>query len=376
MNRFAVVLCALTLSFGAVAQNTMTGELAAKCAEGTLRKYGRYAKDGAERLAPSQLPEIADNVILYQNEDGGWPKNIDMMSTAVPSDVVAALPAHRRRSTIDNNSVYPEIELLATVYALTGDAKYRDAALRGVDYVLSTQYPDGGWRGWDADAITFNDGVIAGVLHTWLNIIKKKPQFAWVGDEVRSRVRASFEEGIRCVLACQYVQNGVKTAWAQQYDHETLQPVKARAYEFPGIASAESAGVVSLLMRISKPTPEIVEAVKCAVAWFERSKIYGIRIETVPVPEQEREEPGVKKTRIVVEDPEAEPVWARYYELDTNRPFFSDRRGIVLYDFMEVSQERRGGYGWYGGWPQSVLDKYPAWAERVGVKTSCGTCCE
>ncbi|MDE6779537.1 MAG: pectate lyase [Alistipes sp.] len=376
MKRFASALFALLLSVGAFAQSAMTEELAAKCAEGALRKYGRYAKEGVERLSPSQLREIADNAVLYQNEDGGWPKNIDMMSTAVPADVVASLPAHRRRSTIDNNSVYPEIELLATVYALTGETKYRDAALRGVEFILATQYPDGGWRGWDADAITFNDGVIAGVLHTWLNIIKKKPQFAWVDKELRNRVRASFDEGIRCVLACQYVQNGVKTAWAQQYDHHTLQPVKARAYEFPGIASAESAGVVSLLMRISEPAPEIVEAVKCAVAWFERSKICGIRLETVPVPEEEREEPGVKKTRIIVEDPDARPLWARYYELETNRPFFSDRRGIVLYDYMEVSQERRGGYGWYGSWPQGVLDKYPAWLERIGEKPVCGDCCE
>ncbi|MDE5637958.1 MAG: pectate lyase [Alistipes sp.] len=84
----------------------------------------------------------------------------------------------------------------------------------------------------------------------------------------------------------------------------------------------------------------------------------------------------MKKTRIIVEDPDARPLWARYYEPETNRPFFSDRRGIVLYDYMEVSQERRGGYGWYGSWPQGVLDKYPAWLERIGEKPVCGDCCE
>ncbi|MDE6857717.1 MAG: hypothetical protein K2J33_03145, partial [Alistipes sp.] len=47
-----------------------------------------------------------------------------------------------------------------------------------------------------------------------------------------------------------------------------------------------------------------------------------------------------------------------------------------LYDYMEVSQERRGGYGWYGSWPQGVLDKYPAWLERIGEKPVCGDCCE
>lgn len=376
MKKILIAAC-LSLAFaGAAAQERMTGELAAECVAGTIRKYDRYGRKSPDRYAPGQLREIADNVILYQNEDGGWPKNIDMMSKAVPADVVAALPKHRRRSTIDNNTVYPEIGLLATVYSLTGEEKYRRAAERGMGYVVDTQYPDGGWRGWDADAITFNDGVTAGVLHTWLDILERKPQYEWVGDSLRARVRESFDRGVRCVLRCQWVQNGVKTVWAQQYDHETFEPVKARAYEFPGLASSESAGIVKLLMRIDDPSPEIVDAVKCAVAWFERSKIYGIRIETVDVPESEREEPGVTRTRIRVEDPDAGPIWARYYELDTNRPFFSDRRGGILYDYMEVSQERRGGYGWYGEWPEDVLKKYPKWLKRAERKSPCGTCCE
>lgn len=49
----------------------------------------------------------------------------------------------------------------------------------------------------------------------------------------------------------------MKTVWAQQYDHETLQPVKARAYELPGLSASESADIVMLLMRIKKPSPEV-----------------------------------------------------------------------------------------------------------------------
>ncbi|MDE5624359.1 MAG: hypothetical protein K2I62_07110, partial [Alistipes sp.] len=32
------------------------------------------------RFEPGQVCQIADNIIAYQNEDGGWPKNLDMMS--------------------------------------------------------------------------------------------------------------------------------------------------------------------------------------------------------------------------------------------------------------------------------------------------------
>ena len=87
------------------------------------------------------------------------------------------------------------------------------------------------------------------------------------------------------ILRTQYVQNGVKTVWAQQYDHTTLRPVKARAYELPGLSAGESAQVVALLMSIENPSPEVIEAVRCAVAWFERTRIEGKRVETVSLPE-------------------------------------------------------------------------------------------
>ena len=67
------------------------------------------------------------------------------------------------------------------------------------------------------------------------------------------------------------MQDGVKTVWAQQYDHETLQPVKARAYELPALSAGESADITMLLMRIKNPSPEVVEAVESAAAWFDRT---------------------------------------------------------------------------------------------------------
>lgn len=79
-----------------------------------------------------------------------------------------------------------------------------------------------------------------------------------------------------------------------------------------------------------------------------------------------------------VEDPNAPPIWARFYELGTNRPFFSSRCEVaeceddpyfmVRYSLAEIENERRVGYSWYGSWPQSLLTAdYPAWKERTGT---------
>ena len=53
-------------------------------------------------------------------------------------------------------------------------------------------------------------------------------------------------------------------------------------------------------------------------------------------------------------------LWFRYYELDTNTPFFAGRDGIKRYQLTEIEEERRKGYAWAGSWPASVLKVYNA----------------
>jgi PelA/Pel-15E family pectate lyase len=64
----------------------------------------------------------------------------------------------------------------------------------------------------------------------------------------------------------------------------------------------------------------------------------------------------------LVSDSDAPPLWARFYELKTNRPFYLDRDTIFRYDFTEISYERRSGYRYHGTWATSLLaTEYPAW---------------
>jgi hypothetical protein len=55
-------------------------------------------------------------------------------------------------------------------------------------------------------------------------------------------------------------------------------------------------------------------------------------------------------------------MWARFYEIGTNRPIFCDRDGVPKSHLADIGHERRNGYSWLGYWPQSLLEKdYPAW---------------
>jgi PelA/Pel-15E family pectate lyase len=71
---------------------------------------------------------------------------------------------------------------------------------------------------------------------------------------------------------------------------------------------------------------------------------------------------------VVVTDPKAPPLWARHYEVETNRPIFASRDGVKVYSLAEVDRERRTGQPWYGEWPAKLLEReYPQWRKSVSV---------
>jgi len=140
--------------------------------------------------------------------------------------------------------------------------------------------------------------------------------------------------------------------WCAQHDEVTLAPAKARAYELESLSGSESAGIVRFLMTLEKPSPEVVRSVKGAVKWFEESKLVGIKVEKID---------GV---RTMVNAPGADPMWGRFYDLETNKPFFCDRDGIKKWNYNEIGRERRNGYAWLGNWGNSVLNGYRKWPHR------------
>jgi len=165
--------------------------------------------------------------------------------------------------------------------------------------------------------------------------------------------------------------NDEKTGWCQQHDNETLQPVKARSYELPSIVSQETTSIVELLIRIKNPDDKMIDAIKSAVGWLERSRIYNIHLQRIEVDQSDIDKKYKRYDVITVEDENAPPVWARYYEIETNRPFFCNRDGIKVYKLEEVKQERRIGYAWYGYWPRQLLKvEYPAWLKNISEQES------
>ena len=329
---------------------------------------------GRPRYKPTDITAIADNMLLYQKENGGWPKNYDVQAILTPEQKDSLQHGkHLLNTTFDNGTTYTHVVYLSKAYSYTKTETYKAAALKGLDYILSAQYANGGWPQYYpleknySRYITYNDGAICGIMWLLKDIAENNPDYSFIDNNRRLQLQSAYEKGLDCIIKTQINDAGVPTAWCQQYDEVNLQPAWARAFEPPSICNGESVDIVMLLMNIQKPTAAVIDAVQHATAWFKVSMIKGIRIETFKAEDLQTPFTLSKTDRRVVNDSLAPPIWTRYYELKTHRPLFCNRDSKVVYSLAEVDRERRDGYGWYTYSPQRVLDKYPAWQKKYAA---------
>ncbi|MCX7049161.1 MAG: pectate lyase [Candidatus Sumerlaeota bacterium] len=325
----------------------------------------RYLKKPEAWFAGDEAKRIAANILSWQSNLGGWPKN---------EDTVAQPYAGKDREkdlkpTFDNGATTDEMRFLARILAASKDARYKDAFLRGLDYILKAQYTTGGWPQFYPPSkqyhrhITFNDNAMVRLME-FLREIYSSPLYAFVNEERKNIAREEFDKGIQCILKCQIKVDGKLTAWCAQHDEKDYSPRPGRAYELASLSGAESIGIARLLMSLDNPSTEVIRTIEGAVAWFEAAKLRGIKVVEV----EDKNTPGGKDKR-VVEDASAPPLWARFYEIATNKPIFCDRDGVAKHKLSEIGYERRNGYSWLGAWPQTLLEKeYPSWKKKWEAK--------
>ena len=310
---------------------------------------------------------IADNVLLYQRECGGWPKNIDMASklTATQTEELKKQKGEVD-CNIDNGATYTQMQYLAKVFTATGHSRFRDAFIKAFDYLLAAQYANGGWPQYYPKLegyyrhITFNDDAMIGVMTLLRDASLQLPDYSFIDVARRDKAALAVRKGIKCILDTQIIVDGKRTVWCAQHDEVTLKPAPARSYEKASYSGSESAGIVRFLMQIDRPDANVIEAIESAVRWLERMKISGIRVVRKPDVSLPK---GYDMT--VVSDPTSEPLWARFYELGTGRPIFCGRDGVTKYSLAEIEHERRTGYGWYSKAPLKLLaEDYPNWRKK------------
>ncbi|MBN2183540.1 MAG: pectate lyase [Sedimentisphaerales bacterium] len=322
------------------------------CTTGRAAPWWRYyVKQSDDWYRSAEGKRIADNILSWQSVYGSWPKNVNTAIVKFSGD------ANDIHGTFDNGATTDEMRLLARAFRATQDKRYRQAFLKALDHILQAQYASGGWPQFYPPSkqyhrhITFNDDTMVRIMRLLLEISTSE-NYNFIDVDRRKAAKASFDRGIRCILKCQIRVNGKLTVWCAQHDEIDYRPRPARTYELVSLSGEESVGILKLLMSLDNPDPEVIEAVNAAVQWFESVKVSGIKLR------------WVNGERIAVEDPNAPVLWARFYEIETNRPFFCGRDGIKKYDYNSIEAERRDEYEWYGNWPGDVASDYAKWKQK------------
>ncbi|MFG6417290.1 pectate lyase [Roseateles sp. DC23W] len=328
------------------------------------REPGWYGSDEAARIAAT--------ILSFQTPSGGWSKNQNRSGPPrLPGQRYAnnaetmtvgtgSFDEPRDRfwtfvGTLDNDATHTEIRFLARVNRQRPHDDYRAAIVKGVLYLLTAQYPNGGWpqnyplEGGFHDGITFNDEAVTEAAALLQDVAEARPDFAFVPEPLRYRARAGAARAVDLILAAQVKVNGRLTGWPQQIDALTLAPISARNYEPRGLASAESAGVLLFLMHQPRPTPAMKAAIHAGIAWLQAQAL------------RDHAFTMTSEGRKLVPKPGAGPLWSRLYDVSTGRPIFGDWGKTIHDDVNEISKGRRNGYTWWGTWPQKALDAYPRW---------------
>jgi PelA/Pel-15E family pectate lyase len=331
---------------------------------------------GQKEYRPAQVREIVNNILLFQRANGGWPKDYDMLAVLTPDQRAAVLATRSRADTsFDNGNVHSQVSYLAHAFAEDNDPEWHDACLRGFDFILAAQYTNGGFpqrypnpKDFHAH-ITFNDYVMIGCLNVLQDAAKGAPQFAWLDHDRRERARDAVRRGVECILKCQIPVHGKLTGWCQQHDEITFEPRPARGFELASICPQDTTYIVRLLMRLQAPDKSVIHALDAAVAWLRQVELSGLRVERIKSPFVSFEKHDADFDLMVKPDPDAPPIWARHYEIGTDRPIFAGYDAVKRYSLAEVPRERRTGSAWYGDWPRNLLvHEYPDW--QAGLKSA------
>ncbi len=311
----------------------------------------------AQQNSNYSLDQTAEKILLYQRRNGGWAQyNGDPTDYRLPIDEKfkqkLISDKEKRDATIDDGSTTFEIDFLLQAYQKTKNLTYLKSAEKGIEYLLSAQNSAGGWPQKFPDLngyhkhITFNDEAMISVLWIVKGLAENHSLYEDVDKNIKLRASISLERGIDCILKTQYVQQGKLTAWCAQHDSETLLPAAARAFEPMSLSGKESVGIIKFLESLENPGLAVENSIKAGKEWLASVALPDVdvlRIEASDGPDN------------VVVDKPGHFLWARFYDLETNKPIFMGRDRVPHAKLNEIERERRAGYAYLGDWPKSIL---------------------
>ncbi len=313
------------------------------------------AKEGDAWYGGDEAAQLVETVLSYQTPAGGWSKHTGYSAgPRKPGMQWSSQSEPGRRphylGTFDNRSTTEQCQFLANVWLATGREDCKAGVIKGLNYILTAQYPNGGWpqvyplEGGYHDDITINDDAMTHVLELLSGVAHNKPPYAFVDETLRRRSAEALARGVGCAVAMQVNQGGSPAVWCGQHDALTLHPASARAMEPATLSGTESAKLLKFLMTLPDPSPEVVGCIESGLAWLDRARITGVIMKDANGRGAFVPAPGSVEVR-----------WARFYDLTSGKPVFPGRDGVVYDTYAEMATKNKVGYDYYSTIPGSIV---------------------
>ena len=266
----------------------------------------------------------ADVLIRGQLQSGGWDYSIELDPSERPAFAYRDNPPRKKArnyTTLDDNVTQAATLMLVKLDGVLkqSDPRVHEAAEYALKSILAAQYPNGGWYVWWTEfprqksaeefpviKATFPEqwepeyrAKYTGIYVTNDNLMSDIIDLLLTAHEVYDdpKYLAAARKAGDFLLLAQLPEP--QPAWAQQYD-VNMHPVWGRKFEPPAVSGGESQTIIGTLMQLYHETGEekYYKATLPAINWLKKSQL----------------EPGKV---------------ARFYELETNRPLYFERRGNV-----------------------------------------------
>lgn len=299
-----------------------------------LRSYRLTAEERYLKAAR----DVGRALAWGQRAEGGWDHRVDVSHLSPES----AEPDRRSgHCTFDDDISQAPARFLMNLDEEIDEPWLTGSIQLALDFVRTAQFDNGAWPQWSPlrggyhDYYTFNDNAINDCIRVMLEAHRRYG---------RPEALDSARRGGEFIIASQ--RPAPQPGWAQQYSHD-MEPARARRFEPPGICSAVTARNIRTLVDLYLHTGDetFLEPIPAAIDWLDRSRLAPDQFSPVEVGDpQDRDR----------------PVWARLYEVGTNKPIYGDRTDgpAVIYDVNQVSRRELTSYGWQGSFGIPAAIRY------------------
>ena len=260
---------------------------------------------------------VAHAIIWGQHPAGGWHYFIDFDMTGIRAwyDEVGSkcwgweeYNHYYGNCTYDDDTTASSLRFLLRLYMVTLDPAYRDPLLRGLDFVIESQFPNGAWpqryplmyeyvkqgRADYTSFYTYNDGVMKNNIMLLIEAWEK------LGNEEYHKAAV---RGMDFYIISQGA--APQAGWGEQHYHD-LRPAHARTYEPAAFHSRQTMFNIRDLQTFYRITGDrrYLKPIPPAISWLEQS--------------------------VINTDPSKKYTHNRYYEPGTNKPIYIYREGTSI----------------------------------------------